>query len=418
MSALKVFREYEGVYERVGELDLQSDRTLFTYDEGYATRPDAVAISHSLELGKPGGQVTRFFEGLLPEEGMREAYDQALHASAQTADGLLASLNDESVGALVFGESEEQLNSDRGYEPLDVDLLSEFARRPRAIALKMGMASRLSLAGAQAKMGLRFLDGGWYAPRGSAPSTHIVKASDGSFPDLAINELICLETAHQMGFETARAFLIPVDGMEPLLAVERFDRVSTDAFPRRVHQEDFSQALGFPASYRFKYEPTGGNYLQLCETLINQVTDNPFGERMLFFQEMLFDYCIGNTDNHLKNHSFLWSGDWQRRELSPLYDVTCCTIYSQLDREMGVSLCPSRRIDDVTRDSILDTANDANIPTAMADRLIDEVRGGFLPALHAAVDYLADNYEMHAALCERIRKVAKEIEKDSLSRVS
>ncbi|MFR7670441.1 MAG: HipA domain-containing protein [Collinsella sp.] len=53
---------------------------------------------------------------------------------------------------------------------------------------------------------------------------------------------------------------------EPIIAVKRFDRVTSDAgrsvdglpIPYRLHQEDVCQAKG--VSRELKYEPTGVNY--------------------------------------------------------------------------------------------------------------------------------------------------------------
>ena len=96
-------------------------------------------------------------------------------------------------------------------------------------------------------MGLRLLDGRWYAPRGSAPSAHIVKAADGTFRDLAINEAICLETARQLDFDAAETLLIAVGEGEPLLAVKRFDRTERRAYAKIEAEERAKRGLPAPA---------------------------------------------------------------------------------------------------------------------------------------------------------------------------
>jgi|GEM_PF-6083259 len=103
MPTLNAFREIQGHYELVGELELLPDRTLFSYADEYLARPDAAPISRSLRKMDAEKRETHFFEGLLPEEGMRDAYNQALHDSMQVADGLLTRLNNESAWALIFG---------------------------------------------------------------------------------------------------------------------------------------------------------------------------------------------------------------------------------------------------------------------------------------------------------------------------
>ena len=105
-----------------------------------------------------------------------------------------------------------------------------------------------------------------------------------------------------------------------------------------------------------KYEPTDGHYANKCADLLAKASCNPLGDRMGLFSNLLFCWAIGNADNHLKNYSLLWSDDWQRRKLSPFYDLTCTLIYPHLEGEMGVSLCPSRRIDEVGLGDIVETA--------------------------------------------------------------
>lgn len=92
----------------------------------------------------------------------------------------------------------------------------------------MGMRTRLSLAGAESKLGLYHagsdLQSGWFLPLGTAPSTHIVKASDGAFKNQTINEALCMLAAKHCGFDVADCQLLPAGGAEPLLIVTRFDR--------------------------------------------------------------------------------------------------------------------------------------------------------------------------------------------------
>jgi serine/threonine-protein kinase HipA len=133
----------------------------------------------------------------------------------------------------------------------------------------------------------------------------------------------------------------------------------------------------------------------------------------MFFNRVLFDYLIGNCDNHLKNHSFLWSSDWSGLELSPLYDITCTTFYPELDREMGVSLCESRRIDDVKKADIVRAARaigisedlgwsqylelSAQLPGAIKRAENDLVTQGFAVASHIA-DFIFRDSSMRRSL--------------------
>ena len=217
-----------------------------------------------------------------------------------------------------------------------------------------------------------------------------------------------MRTAAALGFDAAPCRLIPVAGQEPLLAVERFDRIDVgDAFLHRLHQEDFLQAL---PDYFDKYEPTDGNYANHCARVVNEGSRNPFGDRRLLFSRLLLDWAMGNADNHLKNHSMLWSEDWSSRELSPLYDLTCTTIYPELDREMGVSFGGSRRIDDVRAEDIVATARSCGVGARFARDELEELLEVFPSVLCMAAEAVAEEGFPRAA------DVGRQIEEGFLER--
>ena len=131
----------------------------------------------------------------------------------------------------------------------------------------------------------------------------------------------------------------------------------------------------------------------------------------MFFARVIFDWLIGNCDNHLKNHSLTWLPDWSAKELSPLYDITCTTMYPQLDRSMGVSLCSSRSIDDVTRGTIHEEARRAGIPGKAADEQLESLVEEFPRALEKARGELVE--EGFAAADE----IARFIREDAAARI-
>ena len=434
MEALFVFREVRGVPELVGTLSASQRQVnggdseslpRFSYDQAYLVSVGAAPLSARLPLQADAFDVmtTRsFFDGLLPEGSMRKLLDKSVHGNAVAFDRLLARLNDESAGALLFCDSPSVDLGARAYEELGISRLRDYAQAPESVAIELNMRSRLSLAGAQTKVGLYHTGddplAGWYVPRGGAPSTHIVKVErpDGPFPHETVNEAFCLSVARACGFDTAKYLLVALEGLPPLLAVERFDRMMPDGpdlvggmpTPHRMHQEDFCQAAG--VSSALKYEPTDGHYLSLCADTVSRCSSNPFGDRMMLFGAVLLDYLLGNCDNHLKNYSFTWDASWQRREMSPLYDLTCTTMYPQIYREMGVSLCASRRIDDVTRADIVSAGRALGLGAEAAWNQYADLRAEFF----AAIDYAEEM--VVAQGFDSAHEVARFIRDDALAR--
>lgn len=67
----------------------------------------------------------------------------------------------------------------------------------------------------------------------------------------------------------------------------------------------------------------------------------------------------------------LWSEGFAERSLAPVYDLTCTTVYPLLDRETGVSLCASRKIDDVTDDDLMAAAKEICVGKKIARTLLE-----------------------------------------------
>ena len=405
---LVVYRERLGRFEEVGFVGASEVALTFSYSDSYRRNDSAQSISHALPLGAgelPPSAVKSFFDGLLPEGSMRRVLSASFHTSEDDLHELISRLNDESAGALVFKVAGEDPAWGRGYEPMGDSDFERFAAFPREFASHAAVRSRLSLAGAQMKVGLHFdaATDAWQYPKGAAPSSHIVKACDGSFPLQTINEAVCMATAAGLGFDAAECRLIPIDGSDPLLAVKRFDRIDVGSeFFHRLHQEDFFQAL---PKFGDKYEPTDGNYANNCAKLINEESANPFGDRAMLFSRLVFDWAVGNADNHLKNHSMLWSDDWSRKSLAPLYDVTSTTVYPEVDREMGVSFGGSRRVDQVTRSEVAATAKACGVGEKRGLMELDETIEEFPVALQASVEAICDQgFELAEEMGDRIKK--------------
>ncbi|WP_160213116.1 HipA domain-containing protein [Adlercreutzia aquisgranensis] len=407
MRSIRVHRDFQGKRQVVGFLEGTYPQLSFRYDEDYVHKYPEHAISVSLPVrSEPYGSVetARFFDGLLPEEAARTLLAEATRTARDNYAALLARLSDESVGALVL--ETEARPAQASYKLFGEDGLAAFAGAPRKVALQLGMESRLSLAGAQSKVGLYRTDESgtaeWFVPCGSAPSTHIVKAASGIFENQLVNEALCMEAARKLGFTVPVTELIETEHGY-LLAVERFDRVLADnaplidglSMPMRLHQEDLCQAAGLPTF--LKYEPTDGRYPHLAASVLQRASSNPFGDRMLLFQTLVLDFLLGNCDNHLKNRSILWSEDWKSRMLSPLYDLTCTTVYSQLDRQMGMALCASRRIDDVCGEDVLQTASQVGVPERLARSMYAELASGFGDAVELAAALLGEQGVSEAA---------------------
>lgn len=321
---------------------------VFDYAESWLESPHAMPLSHSLPLRK--GQFGRnecrgFFSGILPEESKREIVARNLGISARNDFAMLEQIGGECAGAVTFIPAGEELPKNKPqYKPLSdsslAGILRELPRRP-LMAGEDGI--RLSLAGAQDKIAVHVTGNQISMPLGSAPSTHILKPAIAHFEGVVFNEAVCMKLAAAIGLPTAPVKIRKAEDIDYLL-VKRYDRKITEvpvalASVRRMHQEDFCQALGIVSEN--KYQKEGGPSLKDCLGLIRDVSSTPVIDLQKMLDAVIFNFLVGNNDAHGKNFSFIYDNTsihGLQIYLAPLYDIVCTAYYAELSKKMAMKI--------------------------------------------------------------------------------
>jgi serine/threonine-protein kinase HipA len=327
--------------ELAGRLDQTAGRLTFTYDAGWLARPHAVPLSASLpRQEKPfDDRAARpFFAGLLPEQDRRDQVARAIGVSERNDFALLDALGGECAGAVSFthpGEKPIEQGTERDYRILDdqklATIIDKLPERP-LLAGEEGV--RLSLAGAQEKLPVLVVDGRIALPLHGAPSSHILKPAIRRIADSVHNEGFCLALAKAIDLNAAAADIRNAQG-RPYLLVERYDRMrGPDNRPRRLHQEDFCQALGVAPEY--KYQNEGGPSVADCFALVRKATRPAALYVPQLLDAILFNTLIGNNDAHAKNYSLVYGA--AGTTLAPLYDVLCTAVYPELTAKMAMKI--------------------------------------------------------------------------------
>ncbi len=359
-----------------------SGRLTFAYDDEWLKRPDARPLSLSLPLRADPfeDRVARpFFAGLLPDEIVRERLARYLGVSNRNDFALLAEVGGECAGAISFYPpgSQPPAPGVGDLEPLDKATLAAILRDLPQRPLHAGGELRLSLAGAQDKMALVRRGDTFFLPRGDFPTTHILKPAIEQFADIVANEGFCMKLAARLGIQVPAVDIDEACGA-PFLAIERFDRAPTaDGGVRRMHQEDFCQALGIPPERRYQSE--GGPSLARSFALLNACV-RPALDRLELFRRVLFNYLIGNADAHGKNFALLHTAAGPR--LAPAYDLLCTTVYRDHTDRMAMKIGRKSRFAEVLPRHWEHFARDAGIAAprvcrdllAMAEQLPVEAR--------------------------------------------
>lgn len=385
MATLGVYRVIDAATQLVGHLSM-SDGS-FVYDSSYLQAQTAGALSCSLPLSAKSfsqDEARPYFEGLLPEGHARHAIAAALHVREENYLPLLAGYGFECIGDVIIASENEALTS--LYEPIDVtNLASDLGENKAA---EINAVSRLSLAGTQNKVGLYHdprsscWETDWYRPLGGAPSTHILKTSPNR--NVLYLEYLCTKASLSCGVPTANIRLLDLNG--PVVCSERYDRSpasdSHNAHVLRRHQEDFTQALGIlPGS---KYAELEGGTARSIAAFIRRRFSKPIEGIESFARLTLFNYLIGNCDNHLKNMSILYSPNWREMGLAPAYDLICTTWFPNLSREMGMLLGGEGRIDCVGAEHLSLFAKDIGLPTRRLRAMCSELADRIDPAIDDA----------------------------------
>lgn len=314
---------------------------VFAYAAEWLASPEPRPASVSLPLRAKSfsRRASRpFFEGLLPEEGQRIAAAKALGISEHNEFRLLEALGGEVAGALTLwpeGETPPEQSEPNNPPKLiaDSDLIEILDTLPRRPLLAGDAALRLSLAGAQSKLPVIATEQGIALPEPGAPTTHILKPPIERFPGTTENEAFCMRLARDVGLDVAPVEIRAI-GNRRVLLIERYDRTIVEGRVRRLHQEDFCQALGLPSSR--KYAADGGPIFRDCFALLRNVATRPAREVLRLFDAAVLNLIIGNADAHGKNFSLL-----HRRtgiEFAPLYDLLCTDVYPDISPKMAMKI--------------------------------------------------------------------------------
>jgi serine/threonine-protein kinase HipA len=364
-----------------GTLERRSQaRLLFAYDEAWveAGRPP---LSLSLPV-RPEPyeheECAPFFEGLLPEGDFLKAIARTLHISATNPFQLLTELGGECAGAISVApaggvEPGQDPRPPRWLSEKELGaLLTELPQRPLIAAIdevEDGGGFRLSLAGAQDKVGVLLEDERIGLSHGKPPTTGILKPPIPRVEESVVNEAFCMRLAAHIDLDVAAASPHLACSQEYLL-VNRYDR-SGDSSDGRIHQEDFCQALGLVPAV--KYEREGGPSVADCADLIRRYFSAPVRDLTALLDALLFNFVIANNDAHSKNYSLLLDGPDSIR-LAPLYDLISTVVFQGTDRKLAMRYGGENRPEYLRRRHLDRLARDLGVKRTLVRRRAIEMR--------------------------------------------
>ena len=373
--------------ERVGAVR-DASPLIFEYTASWLQRaqPRPVAAIPLLPGPQQSDAVQAFFENLLPEGELRVYLSGQRKAS--TLFAMLLEVAGDTAGGFVLLPA-GHVPQPASYEATTWAALAAVLKAKSAAAIDLqGGDARISLAGAQDKASIAiFADGVPQLPRGTAPSTHILKPDIrrlAKVRESAVNETVIMRTAARCGLPTAEVFYEP-----PTRAcvVRRFDRVArADGGLDRLIQYDLCQLAGTVSDK--KYEKEGGPGLAACAAIVRRTSSQPALDLRHLVQWVFFNLYTGNNDSHAKNlsiHELPGAGV----RLTPFYDLMCTRIYPGLSREFAFSLGGEVLPGQVGREQVTALARELGMGAPFLQKTAAELARQLPAALQGACDELA-----------------------------
>ena len=322
----------------------------FRYDPEWMETGFAVSRSLPLERREfpPEALVAhRFFANLLPEGDARAQIVRDLRLP-DTDFELLRAIGGECAGALSILPADRQPSRECHYRKLDDEALARLAARRGRIhtAGNVKERPRLSLAGAQNKCPMLLRDGRYWLPQGEAPSSHILKFELADYRHVPAYETFTMKLAAAVGLPVVEIHLRSIEGHR-FVEIQRYDRIQDESGEvRRLHQEDFCQALGY--GHEHKYQEHGGPGFADCYHLVQAVSSEPAIDARHLLRWQIFNVLAGNSDGHAKNLALLHSPEGGIR-LAPFYDLVCTRAIEGIDEHLAMDVGGERNPSLVTR---------------------------------------------------------------------
>jgi serine/threonine-protein kinase HipA len=201
----------------------------------------------------------------------------------------------------------------------------------------------MSLAGVQTKLAVAVDDAGRICiPINGSPSTHILKPDSPRLWGGVQNEAFCLILARRLGIPTPQISTGQF-GKRSYLLVQRYDRTLVAARWRRLHQEDYCQALGKPPSAKYESNQTGIPGPTLKDLFELTRRHLPPTDIVRLLDMVVFNVLACNTDAHAKNYSIMIRGNGA--SLAPLYDVMCGEVWENVTKNFAQKIAGKSRGD-------------------------------------------------------------------------
>jgi serine/threonine-protein kinase HipA len=345
MATLPIYFEQR----RVGAIDVDKSGPGFRYDPDWIVLRGAFPISVTMPLKSERIASDTFLPwaaNLLPESEQLRTLGQILGMARSDVIGLLSAIGGDTAGALSIGQPGRTATVQWRPIAKPEELESLIESLPNKPFLVGDEGVSMSLAGGQTKLAVAVDDAGRICiPTNGSPSTHILKPDTPRLCGSVHNEAFCLTLARRMKIPTS-SITTGQAGKRTYLLARRYDRADVGGRWRRLHQEDYCQALGKPPTAKYESNQTGicGPTLKdMFELTRRHMLPNDI---VRLLDLIIFNVLVCNTDAHAKNYSIMLRGNGA--SLAPMYDVICGEVWENVTKNMVQKIGGTRLADQLT----------------------------------------------------------------------
>lgn len=344
-------------------------------------------------------ELESYLDGLLPEDPLRTALANKDSIRSTDTFALLQVLGSECAGAIQFTEPDKAPPT--GFlRTLAEPEVNRIVQDLPTLRTPDNLPITASLGGIQAKVLLTRTERGWAWPANGALSTHIIKPTPSTnlntVPYLIEAEEWALRLANASGIKAATAW-IESFGERKAIVVKRYDR--SDG--KRLHQEDFTQALGLKPNQ--KYEITPNSRLKKVARLAAPHALNPQRLQLDLLRAVTFNTAIGNGDAHSKNYAFTIT-DSGYYSLAPLYDAAPVLLMNRDFHSAGHAVADQTNLNYITFSHLLEEATSWGLNSKLAAETIRTTTEQIAESAPATdiIDVLANVPSMVAKRCHEL----------------
>jgi serine/threonine-protein kinase HipA len=396
MASLPVYFEQR----IIGIIHVDRSGPGFTYASGWIGLKGAFPISITMPLKLERFSSDIFLPwaaNLLPENEQLRTLGQLLGMARSDVIGLLSAIGGDTAGALSFGQpgraSSVQWRPVGTSEELE-RLIEDLPNKPFLVG-EEGVS--MSLAGVQSKIAVAVDDDGRICiPMNGSPSTHILKPGSPRLPGGVQNEAFCLTLAKRMRIPTPEVTTGRA-GRRAYLLVKRYDRADVGGRCRRLHQEDYCQALGKPPSAKYESNQTGTRGPTLKDMFdITRRHMSPT-EIVHLLDRVILNVLTCNSDAHAKNYSIMIRAG--NASLAPMYDIMCGEVWENVTKNLAQKIAGISRGDSLKRMHWVQFARECGLnPRQVIDRADALAKSAIAGAEPAASEVAAMPAGDHAIL--------------------